>query len=119
MLRLMISSELGEQGACRPGGDWEHVNFFPIDGTGVNIAKRVCEEHCDVQEQCLEFALTNHMDHGVWGGASERARRRLQRQRVPARVAIAEGRLTHDERSERRQQAAMEDTVKLRRELAS
>jgi WhiB family redox-sensing transcriptional regulator len=34
-----------------------------------------------VQAPCLEYALRNRIDHGVWGGASERERRRILRQR--------------------------------------
>jgi WhiB family redox-sensing transcriptional regulator len=34
---------------------------------------------------CLEYAMENHMDHGVWGGTAERERRRLHRQRRRAR----------------------------------
>ena len=54
--------------------------FFPSDGVGVEVAKRVCED-CPVQEQCLEYALTNRIDHGVWGGTSERQRRRILKAR--------------------------------------
>jgi len=54
--------------------------FFPADGVGVEIARKICRE-CPVQDQCLEYALSNHIDHGVWGGASERERRRIIRRR--------------------------------------
>ena len=54
--------------------------FFPNDGVGVEIARRICRK-CPVQEACLEYALTNRIDHGVWGGASERERRRILRRR--------------------------------------
>lgn len=54
--------------------------FFPSDGVGVEIAKRLCEG-CPVTEQCLEYALVNRIDHGVWGGTSERERRRILKQR--------------------------------------
>jgi WhiB family redox-sensing transcriptional regulator len=50
--------------------------FFPSDGVGVEIAKRICET-CPVKAPCLEHALENRIDHGVWGGASERQRRRI------------------------------------------
>jgi WhiB family redox-sensing transcriptional regulator len=52
------------------------ATFFPSDGVGVEVAKRICAT-CPVSAQCLEYALDNHIDHGVWGGASERQRRRL------------------------------------------
>ena len=57
--------------------------FFPSDGTGVEVAKRICAT-CPVVEACLEYALDNRIDHGVWGGTSERQRRRLLKgRRVP------------------------------------
>lgn len=54
--------------------------FFPSDGVGVDIARRICNT-CVEQERCLEYALANRIDHGVWGGASERERRRILRRR--------------------------------------
>jgi WhiB family redox-sensing transcriptional regulator len=54
--------------------------FFPNDGVGVQVAQRICAE-CSVRAECLDYALDNRVDHGVWGGASERERRRLLRQR--------------------------------------
>jgi WhiB family redox-sensing transcriptional regulator len=43
-----------------------------------------------VQPECLEYALTYRIDHGVWGGASERERRRiLRRRRVETPVSFA------------------------------
>lgn len=54
--------------------------FFPSDGVGVDIARQICAD-CPVKAPCLEYALHNRIDHGVWGGASERERRRILRQR--------------------------------------
>lgn len=54
--------------------------FFPSDGVGVEIAKRICA-NCTVVDQCLEYALENRIDHGVWGGCSERQRRRILKAR--------------------------------------
>ena len=50
--------------------------FFPSDGVGVDAARRICAD-CPVKSECLEYALANRIDHGVWGGASERERRRI------------------------------------------
>jgi WhiB family redox-sensing transcriptional regulator len=47
---------------------------------GVEIARRICAD-CPVKEPCLEYALHNRIEHGVWGGASERERRRIARRR--------------------------------------
>ena len=61
--------------------------FFPSDGVGVEVARRICAT-CPVKEACLEYALYHRIDHGVWGGASERERRRiLKRRRLAATSA--------------------------------
>jgi WhiB family redox-sensing transcriptional regulator len=54
--------------------------FFPSDGVGVDIARKICAE-CPVQAPCLEYAIRNRVDHGVWGGCSERERRRIIKRR--------------------------------------
>jgi WhiB family redox-sensing transcriptional regulator len=54
--------------------------FFPSDGAGVDRARAICGR-CPVTERCLEYALENRIEHGVWGGASERERRRILRKR--------------------------------------
>lgn len=50
--------------------------FFPSDGVGVERARRVCK-NCCVRDDCLEYALSQRIDHGVWGGTSERERKRI------------------------------------------
>ncbi len=62
--------------------------FFPSDGVGVEIAKRICAT-CEVKAICLEYALRNRIDHGVWGGTSERERRRILRRRRLDREGVA------------------------------
>jgi WhiB family redox-sensing transcriptional regulator len=52
----------------------------PEDDTEADIAKEVCSR-CIVQAMCLEYALTHREKEGVWGGATERERRRIIRQR--------------------------------------
>jgi WhiB family redox-sensing transcriptional regulator len=60
------------------------ATFFPSDGVGVEVARKICAT-CPVKEPCLEYALQSRIDHGVWGGCSERERRRiLKRRRVTA-----------------------------------
>ncbi len=54
--------------------------FFPSDGVGVEVARRICAD-CPVKDFCLEYALTHRIDHGVWGGCSERERRRILKRR--------------------------------------
>ncbi|CAM5627767.1 WhiB family transcriptional regulator [Streptomyces griseus] len=57
--------------------------FFPIGSTGPAVvqtaeAKTVCRS-CPVQTACLEWALENGQDSGIWGGLSENERRALKR----------------------------------------
>ncbi|MGH9301818.1 MAG: WhiB family transcriptional regulator, partial [Acidimicrobiales bacterium] len=66
------------------------ATFFPSDGVGVEVARHICAE-CPVRTPCLEYALDNHIDHGVWGGTSERERRRIARGRRLSPIGIAPG----------------------------
>jgi WhiB family transcriptional regulator, redox-sensing transcriptional regulator len=76
-------------------GNCAHRNpsmFFPSDGVGVEVARRICAD-CPVKEPCLEYALAHRIDHGVWGGCSERERRRIlkrRRQEAAATEAAAQ-----------------------------
>ena len=51
--------------------------FFPIRGENPKDAKAICAR-CPVQEECLEYALANGERFGVWGGKSEKERRRIR-----------------------------------------
>ncbi|WP_426571918.1 WhiB family transcriptional regulator [Aquihabitans sp. McL0605] len=66
-----------QEGHCRY---YPPAAFFPSDGVGVTQARQICGE-CPVREQCLEYALENRIEHGVWGGCSERERRRILKRR--------------------------------------
>ncbi len=68
------------KGNCR---DEPPSRFFPSDGVGVEVARRICAT-CPVKEPCLEYALNQRVDHGVWGGLSERERRRILKRRRDA-----------------------------------
>ncbi|HET6811002.1 MAG TPA: WhiB family transcriptional regulator [Acidimicrobiales bacterium] len=54
--------------------------FFPVSDEEAVQAKIICGE-CPVREACLEWALATRERDGVWGGATERERRRMIRQR--------------------------------------
>ena len=54
--------------------------FFPSDGVGVDRARKICTD-CPVTEMCLDYALDQRIEHGVWGGCSERERRRILKRR--------------------------------------
>ncbi len=68
-----------KRAACR-GVDVEI--FFPEadDDVEAEAAKAVCEM-CPVRQACLEHALAHREREGIWGGATERERRRILRQR--------------------------------------
>lgn len=55
--------------------------FFPEKGGSTREAKKVCSG-CDVRAECLEYALANDERFGIWGGLSERERRKLKRRAV-------------------------------------
>jgi WhiB family transcriptional regulator, redox-sensing transcriptional regulator len=63
------------------------ATFFPSDGVGVDKARKICAG-CPVSDPCLEYALEHRIDHGVWGGCSERERRRILKRR---RLAVSGG----------------------------
>ncbi|MHA6510063.1 WhiB family transcriptional regulator [Tessaracoccus sp. Y1736] len=52
--------------------------FFPEKGGSTREAKRVCQ-NCTVRTECLEYALGHDERFGIWGGLSERERRKLKR----------------------------------------
>ena len=79
-----------------PGNWWDHANclgvdpdlFFPERGASTREAKGVCRG-CIVKDDCLEYAIGNSEKFGIWGGMSERERRRVRRQRALTRRAAA------------------------------
>jgi WhiB family redox-sensing transcriptional regulator len=52
--------------------------FFPEKGGSTREAKKICTG-CEVRAECLEYSLANDERFGIWGGLSERERRRLRR----------------------------------------
>ena len=55
--------------------------FFPEKGGSTREAKKVCTS-CEVRSECLAYALANDERFGIWGGLSERERRKLKRRAV-------------------------------------
>jgi WhiB family redox-sensing transcriptional regulator len=51
--------------------------FFPEKGGSTREAKSVCRG-CEVRQECLEYALAHDERYGIWGGLSERERRKLR-----------------------------------------
>lgn len=71
------ASKWWDLGACR---GLDAAIFYPDDDAEAQAAKTVCES-CAVQQTCLDHALSFREKAGVWGGATERDRRRIIRQR--------------------------------------
>ncbi|HJQ00113.1 MAG TPA: WhiB family transcriptional regulator [Jatrophihabitans sp.] len=70
----MVGSEPWmEFGLCR---QTDPEVFFPEKGGSTRDAKRVCAG-CEVRSECLLYALEHKERFGIWGGLSERERRRL------------------------------------------
>jgi WhiB family transcriptional regulator, redox-sensing transcriptional regulator len=64
-----------ERGLC---AQTDPEAFFPEKGGSTREAKRICMG-CEVRDKCLEYALAHDERFGIWGGLSERERRRLKR----------------------------------------
>jgi WhiB family redox-sensing transcriptional regulator len=56
--------------------------FFPEKGGSTRMGKAICEKSCDLTDECLAYALETKERFGIWGGASERERRKLLKKQV-------------------------------------
>ncbi len=54
--------------------------FYPERGVSTSQAKAVCGG-CQVQDECLEYAVQRGEKFGIWGGLSERERRKIRKER--------------------------------------
>ncbi|MFF9344877.1 MULTISPECIES: WhiB family transcriptional regulator [unclassified Streptomyces] len=73
-----MSEDWIENAVCRAA---DAEDLF-VQGTAQNQAKAICTD-CSVRTRCLAYALDHRIEHGIWGGMTERERRRLLR-RKPA-----------------------------------
>ena len=71
-----VEQEWQEQALC---AQTDPEAFFPEKGGSTREAKRICQA-CSVRDECLEYALEHDERFGIWGGLSERERRRLKKQ---------------------------------------
>jgi WhiB family redox-sensing transcriptional regulator len=80
MLRLVASEEVDEMGWQEKAlcAQTDPEAFFPEKGGSTREAKKVCLS-CEVRAECLDYALKNDERFGIWGGLSERERRRIRR----------------------------------------
>lgn len=75
---LIGRSAWHSRAACRGRSD---VNFFPQRGESIRAALVLCSG-CAVRTDCLEDALMHDRTLGVWGGMTERERKRLKRRQI-------------------------------------
>lgn len=73
------STEFFKQGKCYNRPELNHM-FFPVEAAMrfSAEAKAFCQG-CSVIRQCLQYAVAEDIEHGVWGGLSEFERRRNRR----------------------------------------
>ena len=71
-----VEQDWQEQALC---AQTDPEAFFPEKGGSTREAKRICQA-CGVRDECLEYALEHDERFGIWGGLSDRERRRLRRQ---------------------------------------
>jgi WhiB family transcriptional regulator, redox-sensing transcriptional regulator len=73
-------------------GDWENLArcrgsdgelFFTPGAAQEFRAKAICRS-CPVRWECLAYALRNRVEHGVWGGLTDRERRRVLNRARPS-----------------------------------
>lgn len=71
-----VEQEWQDQALC---AQTDPEAFFPEKGGSTREAKRICKA-CAVRDECLEYALEHDERFGIWGGLSDRERRRLKKQ---------------------------------------
>ena len=67
------------QAACtRVGGDLFFFDRYEANTVEMKMAKAICK-HCPEKQACLDFAIANDEEHGIWGGMTTKERRRYKR----------------------------------------
>lgn len=84
----IFERELGSWAAQAVCLSADPETFFPDKGGSIEPATRICNGDrdagippCPVRRQCLEYAIDNDENDGVWGGVSARGRRKMMRYR--------------------------------------
>jgi WhiB family transcriptional regulator, redox-sensing transcriptional regulator len=79
-LPLVVPGAWQDQAAC---ADADAEVFFSLDEEDQREALALCDA-CPVRSECLEHALVNREQYGIWGGVREQDRRRMTRERRQA-----------------------------------
>lgn len=80
LIEALVLDKLSWQDFANCSGTDQDL-FFPERGASTRKAKAICGA-CTVKAECLEFAITQGERFGIWGGMSERERRKIRRQRA-------------------------------------
>ena len=80
LLEILASDQLAWQDLANCRGADPDL-FFPERGASTRTAKSICRESA-VRAECLEFAIVSSEKFGIWGGLSERERRKIRRERA-------------------------------------
>lgn len=89
-LKERIVNEIYSRGRCSTSGQSEL--FFSEVPTDLAAAQSLCGE-CEVRVKCLEYALENAIEWGVWGGVIFWDGQALYRKRGRGRPKLAEAHL--------------------------
>lgn len=73
----LVRDSWRENAACREA---DTSAFFIGPGKSPDAALAVCNR-CEVRDECLEFALDNEENYGIWGGLNADQRKKLRRRR--------------------------------------
>jgi WhiB family redox-sensing transcriptional regulator len=104
----------GRAACAEVGGD----SWYPEKGDkNLLEVRRVCNR-CEIQAQCLQWALETDEPHGIWGGLSKKQRSRLQRKRKqrPIKHGTEGGSAAHRRRGEQPCHACTDGVALARRE---
>jgi WhiB family redox-sensing transcriptional regulator len=97
-LRAPGNSDWVAEAACRDIGDERYAVFFPNDEKPEHISRAMAYcATCCVRLECLDYAINNRIDHGIWGGTTAQERRRILRNRAVTRTQLAVTALTDTE----------------------
>lgn len=80
---IHIKNQYSRKEAWRARAACHGINpnfFYPADKASIEAAKTFCQG-CEVHDDCLAYALANEEIFGIWGGASERERKRILKRR--------------------------------------
>lgn len=89
-LKLGLDDSFMDDGACKEKSLEVRRGFFADTWRGIRgqlalaESKRICTFECEVNVECLEYALAAQIDDGIWGGTTPEERRAIRDRRASA-----------------------------------